>query len=70
MSATVEQAKPQLVQVLERVAEILELDDGHQRLELVFDQGHLVRWWAHDGPNGAKVLSRYDGRAGRLFDQA
>jgi hypothetical protein len=54
---------PALVVLFERIAAVMELDEGLTRLELEFDEGHLRRWSAHDERNGHEALRVFDGRA-------
>jgi hypothetical protein len=65
----VEQPKPQLAQLFERLAEVLELDEGATELRVQFDDGGVRRWWAQTGPHGHERLRRYDGRVARLLDE-
>jgi len=45
------------------------LDHGTERLELVFEDGRLRRWWTHDEANGALELHRFDEDARRLVER-
>jgi hypothetical protein len=63
--STAVQPKPALVALFERVAAIMELDEGLTRLELEFDGGHLRRWSTHDDRNGHEALRQFDARVGR-----
>jgi hypothetical protein len=58
--------KPVLAAVLEDVAQIMNLGDGHQRLELDFEDGHLRRWRTAAGPEGTTKLAEFDDRASWL----
>ena len=44
---------------IESVARFMRADQGHYRLELEFQDGHLRRWFRHEGPAGAKDLARF-----------
>jgi hypothetical protein len=52
MARPAEPPKPMLVLLFERIAAIMELDEGLTRLELEFDGGSLRRWSTNDGRNG------------------
>jgi hypothetical protein len=52
--------KPLLAVFFETAAEAMDLTDGHQRLELMFENGHLRVWTAHSEKNGAYALERFD----------
>ncbi|MGH3041017.1 MAG: hypothetical protein ACRDNG_04645, partial [Gaiellaceae bacterium] len=45
---------------LEVVAAVMGLDEGNQRLELIYEDGYLKRWFAHSGPNGHAELAAFD----------
>ncbi|MGH3040934.1 MAG: hypothetical protein ACRDNG_04195 [Gaiellaceae bacterium] len=63
------ETKPQLVLLFERLAEILELDEGATELRVQFDNGAVRRWWAQSGPHGHEQLRRYDDRAAHLLTE-
>ena len=44
----------------------MNLDTGKSRLELIFEDGRLVRYYTHDGPTSRRELERFDGRAAWL----
>lgn len=60
------ESKPQLVQLFEAAAAVLDLDHGQHRLELVFDDGHLRQWFAHAEKRSPREFARLDGRSGWL----
>lgn len=65
-----QQPTPHLAGVFEWAAAIMGLDHGKERLELVFEDGRLTRWWSHDEANGALELHRFDEDARRLVRAA
>ena len=56
--------KPALQAVLEAAAAAMDLDHGRQRLELVFVDGELHRFWAHSENMPAIALEAFEARAG------
>jgi hypothetical protein len=56
--------KPCLQRVLEAVAAAMDLDQGRARLELVFVDGELHRFWTHDENRPAAALEQFEARAG------
>jgi len=58
-----DQPKPLLAELLEAIAEIMELDVGQTRLELEFKDGHLRRWHSHDVGHGRESLRPFEDRA-------
>jgi hypothetical protein len=52
--------KPTLQRVLEEVCSSMRLDKGRHRLELVFVDGRLDRFWAHAENRPARELALYD----------
>jgi hypothetical protein len=63
---TASEPEPALRRLLEAVAAVMDLDAGMSRLELIFEDGHLVKYYTHDGPTSPRELERYDGRAAWL----
>lgn len=63
------QQKPHLVRLLEAVAAVMGLDEGHEELVLEFDDGHLRRWSRGDMRNGAQELGRFDDEAASLVSR-
>ena len=59
--------KPLLARLLEDVAALLGLTSG--TLELVFQDGHLTKFYSHSRGQGARSLAYYDVQAGRLLEQ-
>jgi hypothetical protein len=59
--------KPMLVQLFERIAEIMELDEGQTGLELYFENGRLRRWTARDLNKSHDSLRRFDDRARQIL---
>jgi hypothetical protein len=62
------QPKPALQRVFEAAASVLNLDEGNQRLELIFRDGHLVRSYHHRGPIANDELARYEAHASWLAE--
>jgi hypothetical protein len=58
--------RPYLARLLESVATLMELHEGEQRLELIFRDGYLVKFFTHAGPAGAYELARFDEQAASL----
>jgi hypothetical protein len=56
--------KPALQHILEAAAAAMDIGHGRQRLELVFLNGDLQRWWVHDENRAAADLRVFDQRAG------
>jgi hypothetical protein len=57
-AADEEFALPELVRsLLAAIAKWMRADQGHWRLEFEFQDGHLRRWFRHEGPVGAKERS-------------
>jgi hypothetical protein len=52
-----------LRRLFELAAEIMDIDHGQQRLELVFDDGSLRAWWTHHEKRPAGELIRFEDRA-------
>jgi hypothetical protein len=67
MDSAPELPKPMLVLLFERIAAIMELDDGQTGLELYFENGRLRRWTARDLNNGHDRLRRFDDRARQVL---
>ena len=63
------QPKPHIVRLLEAVAALMDIDEGHERLELEFEDGYLCRWTRADLRNDASELSRYDELAAGLVSR-
>jgi hypothetical protein len=59
--------KPALAQLFEDVAAVMGLHDG--RLELVFEHGHLRRWFSHSEQQAPGELGAFDERAAHLVDR-
>jgi hypothetical protein len=57
------EAKPSLQRVFEDACLSMRLDKGRHRLELVFMDGHLERFWVHAESRPARELHRYDDEA-------
>lgn len=53
-----------LVQLLEEAAELMGLDEGRHRLEVVYDDGRVAQWWAHTEKRSRGELAVYDVPAG------
>ncbi len=56
------QAKPALQRLFEATAVAMDLDEGRQRLELIFQDGRLEQWYAHAEKKPPGELGRYDDR--------
>ena len=63
----VEAPQPALRRLFEAVAQIMELDEGKTRLELLFTDGHLTQYWTQNMKRPPGTLARYDGRAAWLI---
>jgi hypothetical protein len=59
--------KPHLARLLEYVGALLDLSAGVQRLECVFEDGHLAKLYTHAGPIAAGRLAEHDERAERML---
>lgn len=59
--------KPLLHRYFEGVAAVMGLDQGRRRLELVFDDGHLVTWWFHAEKMPPAGLARFDADAASII---
>jgi hypothetical protein len=59
--------KPVLVELFERIAAILDIDQGQTSLQLYFDHGRLRRWSALDTNNGHERLREFDDRARQVL---
>lgn len=55
--------RPVLQELFERCAQVMALDVGRQRLELIFEDGKLVRWFTHREAPRVSELGEYDDRA-------
>jgi hypothetical protein len=58
--AEVQELPPLLQTLLELVAERLEMTRGSATLEVRFKDGHLERWFRHDGPAPPGALRRFE----------
>jgi hypothetical protein len=64
-----DQPKPHLARIFEAIAAVMELDGpGQHVLELRFEEGRLVKWYAH-GAHATKTLADYDERAAWLVER-
>ncbi len=61
--------KPHLARFFEAVAVLMGLTEGPQKLELIFQDGYLRRWFTQGGPRGARELAAYDEQAAWLTDR-
>jgi hypothetical protein len=52
-----------LAHLLEGVAAVMGLGAGHQRLELIFDDGRLRQWWCHAEKRSPSELAELDADA-------
>ena len=52
--------KPHLARFFEAAAAIMGLDHGRQRLELIFEDGHLTQRWAHHEKRPIATLAAFD----------
>ncbi len=59
-----------LCELFEAAALAMELDHGQQRLELLFDDGHLRSWWAHAERRRPGELYRFDAAIAELIARA
>jgi hypothetical protein len=59
-------AEPALRRLFEAIAAVMDLDEGSTRLELLFSEGRLTKWYAHNEARRPAELGRYDGRAAWL----
>jgi hypothetical protein len=55
-----ERVRPRLVRLFEAAAAAMELDRGKNTLELRFENGRLVQWFAHAQHRSPDTLEEYD----------
>jgi len=58
-----EKPESTLRRLFELAAEIMDIDQGQQRLELIFEDGTLKAWWTHHEKRPAGELIRFEARA-------
>ena len=52
-----------LRRLFEVAAEIMDLDHGRQRLELIFEDGARTQWWCHHEKRPVGELTQFESRA-------
>jgi hypothetical protein len=60
------QTKPSLQRIIEAVASIMDLGEGHKRLELIFQDGHLIKYYVHTAAK-PRDLDVFEERARRIL---
>jgi hypothetical protein len=60
--------RPSLQLIFEAVASVMGLDKGHTRLELIFHDGHLVKYYVHTAARPHE-LAIFDEHARWILDR-
>ncbi|MGD0165796.1 MAG: hypothetical protein ABSC51_00700 [Gaiellaceae bacterium] len=59
----------ELARSFEAAAAAMEVDKSRQRLELIFEDGHLRQWWSHAEKRSPAELRNYDEAFARLLER-
>lgn len=58
-----EKPESTLRRLFEVAAEIMDIDHGRQRLELIYEDGTLTQWWIHHEKRPVGELTAFESRA-------